>query len=50
MLRVADWVANFSGSITFLVIHVFFFAAWISFNVGILPIGGSIRSRSTCSR
>jgi len=32
VLRVADWVANFSGSITFLVIHVFFFAAWIGFN------------------
>ena len=32
VLRVADWVANFSGSITFLVVHVCFFAAWISFN------------------
>jgi CRP/FNR family cyclic AMP-dependent transcriptional regulator len=32
VLRVADWVANFSGSITFLVIHVFFFASWIVFN------------------
>jgi CRP/FNR family transcriptional regulator, cyclic AMP receptor protein len=32
VLRVADWVANFSGSITFLVVHVFFFTAWISFN------------------
>lgn len=32
VLRVADWVANFSGSITFLVIHVFFFAAWLVFN------------------
>jgi uncharacterized membrane protein len=32
VLRVADWVANFSGSITFLVIHVMFFAAWIIFN------------------
>jgi uncharacterized membrane protein len=32
VLRVADWVANFSGSITFLVLHVLFFAAWISFN------------------
>ena len=32
VLRVADWVANFSGSITFLVLHVFFFAAWIGFN------------------
>lgn len=32
VLRVADWVANFSGSITFLVLHMFFFAAWILFN------------------
>jgi CRP/FNR family transcriptional regulator, cyclic AMP receptor protein len=32
VLRVADWVANFSGSITFLVVHVFFFALWIGFN------------------
>ena len=32
VLRVADWVANFSGSITFLVVHVMFFAAWIGFN------------------
>ena len=36
VLRVADWVANFSGSITFLVLHVFFFASWIGFNT--LPI------------
>ncbi len=32
VLRVADWVANFSGSITFLVVHVFLFAVWIGFN------------------
>jgi CRP/FNR family cyclic AMP-dependent transcriptional regulator len=32
VLRVADWVANFSGSITFLLVHVCFFAAWICFN------------------
>jgi len=36
VMRTADWVANFSGSITFLVVHVFFFAAWIGFNS--LPI------------
>lgn len=40
VLRVADWVANFSGSITFLLIHVGIFAAWISLNLNILPIGG----------
>jgi CRP/FNR family cyclic AMP-dependent transcriptional regulator len=32
VLRVADWVANFSGSITFLVVHVIFFGSWIGFN------------------
>ena len=32
VLRVADWVANFSGSITFLVLHVVFFASWLGFN------------------
>lgn len=39
VLRVADWVANFSGSITFLVIHIVFFACWIVLNIGILPFG-----------
>ena len=36
VMRTADWVANFSGSITFLVVHVIFFAAWIGFNT--LPV------------
>jgi uncharacterized membrane protein len=36
VMRTADWVANFSGSITFLALHVIFFAAWILFNT--LPI------------
>lgn len=40
VLRVADWVANFSGSITFLVLHVGIFAVWIALNVGMLPFGG----------
>jgi uncharacterized membrane protein len=39
VLRVADWVANFSGSITFLVLHVGIFAAWIVLNIGVLPFG-----------
>lgn len=33
ILRVADTVANFSGSITFLVLHVGFFALWIGVNL-----------------
>lgn len=32
VLRTADWIANFSGSITFLVLHVLYFAAWIALN------------------
>ncbi|HEY3805622.1 MAG TPA: DUF1003 domain-containing protein [Kofleriaceae bacterium] len=32
VMRTADWIANFSGSITFLTLHVLFFAAWIMFN------------------
>ena len=39
VLRVADWIANFSGSITFLVLHVGIFAVWILLNVGVLPFG-----------
>jgi CRP/FNR family cyclic AMP-dependent transcriptional regulator len=33
VLRVADWVANFSGSITFLVLHVGIFGVWIGLNL-----------------
>jgi CRP/FNR family transcriptional regulator, cyclic AMP receptor protein len=32
--KVADWIAEFSGSITFLNIHIVGFAAWILLNVG----------------
>ena len=39
VLRIADWVANFSGSITFLILHLFIFTLWIVFNVGALPVG-----------
>ena len=40
VLRIADAVAGFSGSITFLVLHVVIFAAWILLNVGLVPFGG----------
>ena len=39
ILRVADWVANASGSISFLVVHVVIFALWITLNVGVLSFG-----------
>jgi CRP/FNR family cyclic AMP-dependent transcriptional regulator len=39
VLRVADWVANASGSITFLLVHVLIFAAWITLNIGAVSWG-----------
>ena len=39
IIRIADWVANFSGSITFLILHVIIFAIWISLNVGVVDWG-----------
>ncbi len=39
VLRMADWVANFSGSITFLICHLAIFAVWIGLNVGLVPFG-----------
>jgi uncharacterized membrane protein len=35
--RVADWIANFSGSLKFVVIHVLVYGAWILINLGVLP-------------
>ncbi|HEU0090503.1 MAG TPA: DUF1003 domain-containing protein [Vicinamibacteria bacterium] len=35
--KVADWIADFSGSIPFLVLHILFFAAWILLNVPRIP-------------
>jgi len=32
--KAADWIAEFSGSIAFLVTHLVLFAAWIAMNVG----------------
>ena len=35
--RAADWIAAFSGSITFLMLHIVFFAAWVLLNTNWLP-------------
>ncbi|HYU42362.1 MAG TPA: DUF1003 domain-containing protein [Vicinamibacteria bacterium] len=35
--KAADWIADFSGSIPFLLLHVAFFAAWILLNVPRIP-------------
>lgn len=37
--KVADWIAAFSGSITFLVIHCVIFAIWIVLNVHLFSVG-----------
>jgi uncharacterized membrane protein len=43
VMRVADWISEFSGSLPFLFIHLAIFAVWIGLNVGPLArsaIGG----------
>ena len=43
VMRVADWISEFSGSLPFLFIHIIVFAAWIGLNTGPLTetaIGG----------
>jgi CRP/FNR family transcriptional regulator, cyclic AMP receptor protein len=35
--RLADKAAAFSGSITFLVVHIFWFGGWVSVNLGKVP-------------
>jgi CRP/FNR family transcriptional regulator, cyclic AMP receptor protein len=37
--RAADWVANFSGSLSFLIIHIVLFAVYILANVGLFTWG-----------
>jgi CRP/FNR family transcriptional regulator, cyclic AMP receptor protein len=37
--RAADWIANFSGSLTFLILHVVLFTAYIVANVGLFEWG-----------
>jgi CRP/FNR family transcriptional regulator, cyclic AMP receptor protein len=40
VMKVADWIAAFSGSLTFLFIHIGIFALWILLNVGLVSFGG----------
>jgi len=37
--RAADWVANFSGSLSFLIIHIVLFAVYILVNAGLFSFG-----------
>lgn len=32
--RIADWIADFSGSLKFIAIHVAFYGSWILINIG----------------
>ncbi|MDB4937761.1 MAG: hypothetical protein JWP87_4733 [Labilithrix sp.] len=40
VMKVADWIAEFSGSLPFLFIHIGIFALWILLNVKLFPVGG----------
>jgi uncharacterized membrane protein len=35
--KAADWIADFSGSIPFLMLHILVFAAWILLNIDFIP-------------
>jgi uncharacterized membrane protein len=39
VMKVADWIAEFSGSLPFLFIHIGIFAVWILLNVKLFPFG-----------
>jgi CRP/FNR family transcriptional regulator, cyclic AMP receptor protein len=39
VMKVADWIADFSGSLPFLFIHVAIFFFWIILNVGVFSFG-----------
>lgn len=36
--RLADWIGNFAGSLTFVGLHIFIYGGWILINIGALPI------------
>ena len=39
VMKVADWIAAISGSLTFLFIHIGIFALWIMLNLKLFPFG-----------
>src|SRR5687768_332934 len=43
--RVADWLAWFSGSMVFLLIHAVWFGSWIALNVGLVNVPGRSEER-----
>ncbi len=42
VMKMADWISEFSGSLPFLFIHCVLFALWIVLNTG--PLGAHARS------
>jgi len=36
--KAADWIADFSGSIPFLLLHIVVFGIWIGLNLGLVPV------------
>jgi uncharacterized membrane protein len=40
VMKIADWISDFSGSLPFLFLHLGFFFVWIVLNIGVLPVGG----------
>jgi len=36
--KAADWIADFSGSIPFLLMHIVVFGIWIGLNLGLVPV------------
>jgi uncharacterized membrane protein len=40
VMKVTDWIADFSGSLPFLFLHIGIFFVWIVLNVDLLPWGG----------
>jgi len=38
--RIADTITSFSGSVTFVLVHVIWFALWILLNVGFIRVPG----------
>ena len=37
VMKITDWIAMFAGSLTFLAIHIVFFAVWLSWNASVPP-------------
>jgi uncharacterized membrane protein len=41
----ADSIADFTGSISFVILHLLWFSFWAAWNIGVLPLGKTIVAR-----